>query len=107
MIYLTSDLHINHNRGFIYEPRGFKSVEEMNEAIVARWNSIVEPDDTIYLLGDVMLGGPNSENGLNYLKSLKGHIHIIRGNHCTDTSEREAVSRGHTAFSSYSQRLSS
>ena len=68
MIYFTSDLHINHDRGFIYEPRGFKSVGEMNEAIVARWNSIVEPDDTIYLLGDAMLGGPNSENGLNYLK---------------------------------------
>lgn len=84
MIYLTSDTHINHNRGFIYEPRGFKSVEEMNEAIVARWNSIVEPDDTVYLLGDAMLGGPNSENGLNYLKSLKGHIHIIKGNHDTD-----------------------
>ena len=38
MIYLTSDLHLNHNRGFIYEPRGFHSVEEMNEAIIDLWN---------------------------------------------------------------------
>lgn len=86
MIYLTSDTHINHNRGFIYEPRGFKTVEEMNEAIVARWNAIVKPEDEVYHLGDVMLGGPNSEDGLNYLKQLNGKIHITIGNH--DTNKR-------------------
>lgn len=83
MIYLTSDTHFNHNRGFIYEPRGFKTIEEMNEAILARWNAVVKPDDEIYHLGDVMLG--DNEVGMNYLKQLNGKIHIVVGNHDTDT----------------------
>ena len=32
-IWFTSDLHFCHDRDFIYGPRGFKSVQEMNEAI--------------------------------------------------------------------------
>ena len=31
-IFFTSDLHWLHNRSFIYSPRGYKSVAEMNEA---------------------------------------------------------------------------
>ncbi len=81
-IYVTSDLHFMHNRQFIYEPRGFKSVYEMNEAIVKNWNSVVNPEDDVYLLGDIMLN--DNEAGIKLLKSLKGNIHIIRGNHCTD-----------------------
>ena len=50
----------------------------MNEAIVARWNSVVEPNDTVYLLGDVMLGGPNSENGLNDILYLDPHGHKVK-----------------------------
>ena len=81
-IYASSDLHFCHNRGFIYEPRGFKSVHEMNETIVKNWNSVVNPEDDVYLLGDIMLN--DNETGIKLLKSLKGNIHIIRGNHCTD-----------------------
>lgn len=33
-IFLTSDLHFNHDREFIYGPRGFKSVEEMAEEML-------------------------------------------------------------------------
>ena len=82
MIYFTSDLHLNHNRGFIYEPRGFHSVEEMNEAIINLWNKIVTDDDDVYLLGDVMLG--DTQLGIELFKRLKGKIHIVLGNHDTD-----------------------
>lgn len=86
-IYVTSDLHFCHNRGFVYEPRGFKNIDEMNEAIVENWNSIVQPDDVVYVLGDIILN--DNESGLKLLKSLKGKIHIILGNH--DTATREAL----------------
>ena len=33
-IYLTSDLHFNHNKEFLYEPRGFNSPEEHDEEII-------------------------------------------------------------------------
>ena len=84
-IWLTSDLHFCHDRAFVYEPRGFKNVFDMNEAIVALWNQKINPEDTVYLLGDVMLN--DNDSGLKLLKQLKGHIHIILGNH--DTKVRE------------------
>ena len=83
MIYFTSDTHFCHNRPFLYEPRGFKSIEEHDETIVTNWNSIVKPEDEVYHLGDVML--IDNEKGIKYLKSLNGKIHLILGNHCTDT----------------------
>lgn len=83
MIYLTSDLHLNHNKSFIYEKRGFKTIEEMNEAILTRWNNIISNDDIVYNLGDVFLG-ENIEDSLNIIKQLKGKIYYAYGNHCTD-----------------------
>ena len=83
MIYLTSDLHLNHNKPFIYERRGFKTIEEMNEAILTRWNDIVSNNDIVYNLGDVFLG-ENIEDSLNIIKQLKGKIYYAYGNHCTD-----------------------
>jgi calcineurin-like phosphoesterase family protein len=83
MIYLTSDLHLNHNKPFIYEKRGFKTIKEMNEAILTRWNDIVSEDDIVYNLGDVFLG-EDIEDSLNIIKQLKGKIYYAYGNHCTD-----------------------
>ena len=83
MIYLTSDTHFCHNKDFLYEPRGFQSIEEHDEAIVKNWNNIITPDDEVYHLGDVMLN--DNTKGLGYLKQLNGKIHIILGNHDTDT----------------------
>lgn len=82
-IWLTSDTHFGHDREFIWGPRGFKSVWENDATIVKNWNDVVDIDDDVYHLGDVMLG--NNELGIKRLKELKGKIHIIRGNHDTDT----------------------
>lgn len=82
-IWLSSDFHFCHDREFIYRPRGFETVWDMNSAIVERWNQLVDINDECYVLGDIMLN--NNEIGMNLLQSLKGHIHIIAGNHDTDT----------------------
>lgn len=79
-IWVSSDLHFFHNKGFIYESRGFKSVEEMNAAIVKRHNQVVKDDDEVYWLGDLMLG-TNYEEGIKLLQSMRGRKHIILGNH--------------------------
>ena len=81
-IYVTSDLHFCHDRDFLYGPRGFDSVEEMNKEIIKRWNSVVNYDDTVYVLGDCMLN--DNIEGLKCLKQLKGNIFIAIGNHDTD-----------------------
>ena len=86
-IWITSDWHFNHNREFIWKIKGFSSVEEMNEAIIERYNSVVEDNDLVYCLGDCGLGGAGQEalNQLkNYIERLNGTIIIVQGNHCTD-----------------------
>lgn len=82
MIWVTSDWHFCHDKPFLYEPRGFTSQYDMNEAIIKNYNSVVNSEDEIYCLGDCILS--DNELGLQCIKSLKGKIHIIRGNHCTD-----------------------
>lgn len=88
-IWIVSDTHFGHDREFIWSPRGFESIWEHDEKIIKNWNSKVSAEDTVYHLGDVMLG--NNEYGLSCLKQLKGNIHIIRGNH--DTESRLAAYR--------------
>lgn len=82
-IYVTSDTHFGHSKNFLYEPRGFKNIYDHDNTIIKNWNEIVQPEDDVYLLGDVMLN--DNDYGLSCLKQLNGRIHIIRGNHCTNT----------------------
>lgn len=83
MIYFISDLHFNHDREFVYGPRGFKSINEMNEALVANWNKTVSKEDIVYVIGDFFLGS-NQTFIRETLKKLNGTIHLIHGNHDTD-----------------------
>lgn len=86
MIWLTSDLHLFHNQEFVYKSRGFDTVEEMNAAIEANWNELIAEDDTVYILGDLMVGGKSAGNeaGMQIVRRLKGEKHIVLGNHDTD-----------------------
>lgn len=90
MIYLSSDLHFNHNKDFIYLPRGFSNVEEMNGAILNNFCKVITSEDDLYLLGDHFLG--ELEPGIDLFKRLPGKIHIIWGNHCTN-KRKEAISK--------------
>ena len=78
-IFFTSDLHFCHDKEFLYGPRGFKSVDEMNEAIVERWNSIVKSEDIVFVLGDLMLN--DNEKALKYIGRLNGNLGVVWGNH--------------------------
>jgi len=81
-IFFTSDLHFNHDREFIFGPRGFKSVEEMNETLIKNWNETVTNEDDIYVLGDFFLGN-DMEFVEKTLSRLNGLIHLVVGNHDT------------------------
>lgn len=83
--FFTSDLHFGHDREFIWKERGFGSIDEMNETIVKNWNSVVSEGDDVYVLGDLMLGGPEYySKGLELIGRLNGNLHVIAGNHDTD-----------------------
>lgn len=81
-IWFTADTHFCHKPEFLWGPRGFSNVEEMNEAIIERWNKVVKPEDIVYHLGDTMLN--DNEKGIECFKRLNGQIFIIWGNHDTE-----------------------
>ena len=84
-IFVTADWHFYHNKDFVYEPRGFKSVEAMTNALIMNHNTVVEDEDDVYVLGDLIVGGEVPlEQSLEAIKRLKGKLHLVRGNHDSD-----------------------
>lgn len=81
-IWVVSDCHFRHNKPFLYEPRGFTSIDEHDETIVKNWNSVVKEEDWVINLGDLCLSDTNG--AIPYIQRLKGHQIWIRGNHCTE-----------------------
>ena len=90
MIYFTSDLHLCHNSELIYKRRGYSSMAEHDAAVVRNWNSVVEADDTVYVLGDIIFGQGINED----IRKLKGEIHFLIGNHDTDRKISQCLDAG-------------
>lgn len=86
-IWIISDTHFNHNKDFIYQPRGFANIQEMNEKIISCWNTIVQPNDIVYHLGDVFFG--DTVEGINLVHKLNGKIRLAMGNHDTNARLKE------------------
>ena len=79
-----SDWHYGHNNILAFDNRPFKTVEEMNAALVERWNAAVHPGDTVYVLGDMFWC--NMQEAISVLNQLNGQVFLIKGNHdrCSD-----------------------
>lgn len=95
-IWFTSDTHFYHDQDFLYGPRGYKSIEEMNEASIERWNSVVRPGDVVYHLGDVLM----NHYDINIINRLNGTIFLVRGNHDTDNKLSAIAATGKLANTS-------
>ena len=81
-ILYTSDDHFWHVNGVPHCPaRGERwgSVEEMNEAAVENWNRVVRPQDTVWHLGDVVMG--KVEESVQIARRLNGRKLLVPGNH--------------------------
>lgn len=86
-IWITSDTHYGHinitgpdisvwKSGY----RDFKTVSEMNMALVEAINNNVKEDDILYHLGDWSFGGVH--NIFYFRKSIIcNNVHLIKGNH--------------------------
>jgi len=85
--YVTSDLHFGHKNIFKFcaEARakylndGIEDADYMNEAMIQDWNSIVEPGDVVYILGDVAF--LPTLKAIEIVKRLNGKKILIAGNH--------------------------
>lgn len=83
-VWFTSDLHFGHKNIIKYCDRPFADsvtgVTEMNWAIVNNFNSLVQPDDLVYFLGDIAMGA--IAESLKYVKHMNGKFkYLVPGNH--------------------------
>ena len=84
MIWFTSDWHIGHNKSFLYEPGGFSSIEEHDKEVLKRCNELVKPEDELWILGDLAMGGNEKEWDSIYYNLNCNNVHYIQGNHDTE-----------------------
>lgn len=78
-VFFTSDTHFWHTNIIKYCNRPFKTVEEMNDELISRWNKVIEKDDIVFHLGDFSFGGPNKTKAIK--EQLNGKIILVKGNH--------------------------
>jgi calcineurin-like phosphoesterase family protein len=81
--FLISDTHFGHDnickftRDDGSQLRPWDNLEDMEEALVENWNSVVSSSDRVYHLGDVAI----PRRGLKVLAKLNGRKVLIKGNH--------------------------
>lgn len=77
--FFTSDHHFGHAGVLKHTERPFPSIKEMDEALIAAWNSRVKQGDSVYHLGDFSFHKrPETES---ILRRLQGQKFIVLGNH--------------------------
>lgn len=77
-VLFTADQHFGHKNIIKYCDRPFKSVEEMDEELIRRWNEVVDEGDLVYVLGDLCF---KKSHWQKIEPRLNGQIVLIRGNH--------------------------
>jgi len=91
-LFFTADTHFNHANIIHFCKRPFEAVEEMNAALIERWNSRVGAGDLVYHLGDFAWGDWGS-----ILDQLNGDIILIRGGHDKRQAKKSASRFLHVA----------
>ncbi len=81
--FITSDLHLGHGpnkKGYggiiMHAKRPFANAEEMDDALISNYNSMVKAGDHCWILGDFAW-----KNHRQYLHRLNGKKFLIKGSH--------------------------
>lgn len=77
--FYISDLHFGHKNIIRYDNRPFKTVEEMDSALIENWNKAVTNEDMVWILGDISWYDDNKTYEI--FNQLNGTKVLIRGNH--------------------------
>lgn len=78
-VWFTSDTHFGDPRVLRIDRRPFADLPAHDAALIANWNAVVAPEDTVWHLGDVALG-PSEARLAEILSMLAGTKHLIIGN---------------------------
>lgn len=89
--FFTAETHFNDPEVITYEHLGkrirpWDTVEEQNQIIIDNWNSRVQPEDTVYHMGDVY--DTNTANSAELIDKLNGRKILIRGDKDMDPVEK-------------------
>jgi len=77
-IFVTSDHHFGHENIIRFCNRPFADAQEMDQAMISKWNAIVGPGDIVYHLGDFTL----TDNLSPWVSALTfGGLKIVPGGH--------------------------
>ena len=87
--FVIADPHFNDANIIRFCNRPFSSVEDMNTTLIDNWNAVVEPCDTVWILGDFfkfesLYDYPADELGRDFrdiIRKLNGTKNLIKGNH--------------------------
>jgi calcineurin-like phosphoesterase family protein len=77
--WFTSDLHFGHLNVIKYCNRPYATAEEMDEALISNWNSSVQYNDEVWVIGDVFFCQVDRAHQI--MRRLNGSVHLIYGNH--------------------------
>jgi calcineurin-like phosphoesterase family protein len=86
-VMFTADTHFGHTNIIRFCGRPFKDSYHMDEALVENWNRVVEPDQTVFHLGDFAFKAGQSRTAVLHAR-LNGEIILICGNHDNAATER-------------------
>jgi calcineurin-like phosphoesterase family protein len=82
--FFTSDIHFDDSRLNLYgRDLVFANSEEFDKFVIDRWNSVVDKDDLVIVVGDVSM----TRKGLDNMKLLNGEKWLIKGNYDNPISD--------------------
>lgn len=87
-IFFTSDTHYGHANVIKHAKRPFQGLDDMHAAMIARWNRVVGPNDTVYHLGDVVWRTHLLEE---IIAKLNGTKYLIWGNHDNSQTRNSSI----------------
>jgi calcineurin-like phosphoesterase family protein len=79
-IYFTADTHFGDPHILRHRRARFGSVEAHDEALVAGWNAVVGPEDSVWHLGDFAAHASRDHCAAIFAR-LNGTKRLVRGNH--------------------------
>ena len=91
-ILFCSDLHLNHDKEFLWGKRGFISEQEHAAVIKSAWDKYVTDDSVVFHLGDSHFRDGKGE-AFDAFSRWKGRIYHLWGNHNSGAKQcfRKAV----------------
>jgi calcineurin-like phosphoesterase family protein len=79
-LFFASDFHLGHNAVIQFDKRPYKNTDEMHQAIIDNWNSVVGEEDTAFYLGDLFYKC-RWELAKEIVDQMNGKMYHIMGNH--------------------------